>query len=202
MILGGLIVAMTFLSPVFFTTRTRATCCRRRPPSPILAIGQLLVIVTRGIDLSVGSTLALASVVGGVGLHTAPRVGGHPRHAGSGAASGGQRSLRVGPDASPVHHHAGDAQHRARVALAVLRGPAHSGDAVHRADDRRRLASAGCPTPLSSSPGSRCRRRGDRQSGVGTVDLRSRWQPGGRAPGYPGRWVLISVYVMCGLLAA
>ena len=30
----------------------------------MLAIGQLLVILTRGIDLSVGSTLALASVVG------------------------------------------------------------------------------------------------------------------------------------------
>ncbi len=32
----------------------------------VLAIGQLLVILTRGIDLSVGSTLALASVVGAI----------------------------------------------------------------------------------------------------------------------------------------
>jgi ribose transport system permease protein len=32
----------------------------------VLALGQLLVIVTRGIDLSVGSTLALSSVVGAI----------------------------------------------------------------------------------------------------------------------------------------
>jgi ribose transport system permease protein len=64
LILGVLILVLRFLSPVFFTTGNAGNVLAQTAAIAILAIGQLLVILTRGIDLSVGSTLALASVLG------------------------------------------------------------------------------------------------------------------------------------------
>jgi ribose transport system permease protein len=61
-----LVVALSVLSPVFLTTRNAGNVLAQTAVIAILAIGQLLVILTRGIDLSVGSALALASVVGGL----------------------------------------------------------------------------------------------------------------------------------------
>ena len=55
---------MRFLSPVFFTTGNVGNVLAQSATIAVLAIGQLLVILTGGIDLSVGSNLALASVVG------------------------------------------------------------------------------------------------------------------------------------------
>jgi ribose transport system permease protein len=66
LMLFGLIVAMTLLSPVFLTTGNASNVLAQTAAIAVLAIGQLLVILTRGIDLSVGSTLALASVVGAI----------------------------------------------------------------------------------------------------------------------------------------
>jgi len=64
LILLALIVVMAFLSPFFLTTRNLGNVMAATAAIAVLAMGQLLVILTRGIDLSVGSTLALASVVG------------------------------------------------------------------------------------------------------------------------------------------
>jgi ribose transport system permease protein len=64
LILAGLVVAMTSLSPVFLTTGNVGNILSQTAAIALLAIGQLFVIVTKGIDLSVGSTLALASVLG------------------------------------------------------------------------------------------------------------------------------------------
>ena len=66
LILLGLIVAMTFLSDVFLTTGNVGNVLSQTAVIAVLAVGQLLVILTRGIDLSVGSNLALASVVGAI----------------------------------------------------------------------------------------------------------------------------------------
>jgi ribose transport system permease protein len=66
LMLAGLILAMTLLSPVFFTTGNATNVLSQTAAIAVLAIGQLLVILTRGIDLSVGSTLALASVLGAI----------------------------------------------------------------------------------------------------------------------------------------
>lgn len=65
-ILGALIVAMTLASPVFLTTGNVGNVLSQTAVIAVLAVGQLLVVLTRGIDLSVGSTLALASVVGAI----------------------------------------------------------------------------------------------------------------------------------------
>ncbi len=55
---------MSLLSPVFFTTENIGNILSQTAVIAVLAIGQLLVILTGGIDLSVGSNLALASVLG------------------------------------------------------------------------------------------------------------------------------------------
>ncbi|CAN5472321.1 hypothetical protein BH09ACT4_BH09ACT4_24150 [soil metagenome] len=64
LILLILIVVLANLSPVFFTAQNLGNVLTQSAAIAILAIGQLLVILTRGIDLSVGSTLALSAVVG------------------------------------------------------------------------------------------------------------------------------------------
>ena len=61
LILIGVVAATT---PVFRTSENLGNVLSQTSVISILALGQLLVIVTRGIDLSVGSTIALSSVVG------------------------------------------------------------------------------------------------------------------------------------------
>lgn len=59
-----LVIVMSSLSSVFATSQNLGNVLSQSAVIAILAIGQLMVILTRGIDLSVGSTLALSSVVG------------------------------------------------------------------------------------------------------------------------------------------
>ncbi len=66
LILLILIVVIALVTPVFLTTRNIGNVLAQTAVISVLAVGQLLVIVTRGIDLSVGSTLALSSVAGAV----------------------------------------------------------------------------------------------------------------------------------------
>ena len=64
LILLALVVVLSVLSPFFLTTRNLGNVMAATAAIAVLSLGQLLVILTRGIDLSVGSVLALASVVG------------------------------------------------------------------------------------------------------------------------------------------
>ena len=91
LILLGLIVAMTFLSDVFLTTGNVGNVLSQTAVIAVLAVGQLLVILTRGIDLSVGSNLALASVVGAIAFEQRLRRG---RGDGDHARLGRGRRLR------------------------------------------------------------------------------------------------------------
>ncbi len=59
-----LIAIVAATTPVFRTSDNVGNVLSQTSVISILALGQLLVIVTRGIDLSVGSTIALSSVVG------------------------------------------------------------------------------------------------------------------------------------------
>ncbi|MBU4531982.1 MAG: ABC transporter permease [Hoeflea sp.] len=63
-ILLALIVLLSFLSPYFLTGRNLSNILSQTAVIALVAMGQHIVILTRGIDLSVGSNLALASVVG------------------------------------------------------------------------------------------------------------------------------------------
>jgi len=64
LILVLLILVVGLTTPVFLTTRNLGNVCSQTSVIAVLALGQLLVIVTRGIDLSVGATIALSGVVG------------------------------------------------------------------------------------------------------------------------------------------
>jgi ribose transport system permease protein len=64
LILAVLAVAMTLASPYFLTGRNLTNLGFQASFVAVLALGQLLVILTRGIDLSVGSVVGLAGVLG------------------------------------------------------------------------------------------------------------------------------------------
>ncbi|MGI5127151.1 ABC transporter permease [Pseudonocardia sp. CA-107938] len=59
-----LVVVLAVLSDVFLTLENIGNLLNQSAVVCVLALGQLLVIVTRGIDLSVGSNLSLCAVVG------------------------------------------------------------------------------------------------------------------------------------------
>ena len=112
LILIVLVIVLSFLSPVFLTPRNLGNILAQTAVITVVAMGQHLVILTRGIDLSVGSNLALASVVGALLFHaggSAPLV--DPGNDRIGRVRwGGQRTLlRLRPIAASLHHHAGDA---------------------------------------------------------------------------------------------
>jgi ribose transport system permease protein len=66
LILFLLIVAVSATTPIFLTSRNVGNVFSQTSVIAVLALGQLLVIITRGIDLSVGSTIALSGVVGAI----------------------------------------------------------------------------------------------------------------------------------------
>ena len=58
-----LIIVLSVLSPVFLTADNVANILRQATVNALLAVGMLLTIITAGIDLSVGSVLALSMSV-------------------------------------------------------------------------------------------------------------------------------------------
>jgi ribose transport system permease protein len=74
LILVVLIFVLSLVSPVFLTPRNVGNILAQTAVITVVAMGQHLVILTRGIDLSVGSNLALATVVGALLFH----AGGSP----------------------------------------------------------------------------------------------------------------------------
>jgi ribose transport system permease protein len=66
LILALLVAAIGLVTPSFLSPGNIANIAAQTAVIAIVAVGQHLVILTRGIDLSVGATLALATVVGGL----------------------------------------------------------------------------------------------------------------------------------------
>ena len=64
--LALLVLVVSLTTPVFFTTRNFGNLLSQTAVIAVLALGQLLVIISRGIDLSVGSTVALSGVVAAI----------------------------------------------------------------------------------------------------------------------------------------
>ena len=64
LILAAMVVVASLLSPYFLTPRNIGNIFAQTAVIATLALGQYVVILTRGIDLSVGSCVALCSVVG------------------------------------------------------------------------------------------------------------------------------------------
>jgi ribose transport system permease protein len=68
LVLGLLCAVLTIASPVFLTTTNVLNILRVASLLVILAIGQTVVILTAGIDLSIGSVLTLASAITALAL--------------------------------------------------------------------------------------------------------------------------------------
>ncbi|MBI5095608.1 MAG: ABC transporter permease [Candidatus Hydrogenedentes bacterium] len=68
LILAALCIVMAFLLPAFSTPRNVTSVVYRTSVVGIVAVGQLLVIIVGGIDLSVGSVAALSGVIAGLAL--------------------------------------------------------------------------------------------------------------------------------------
>ena len=66
LMLASVVLAAALSTPLFMTSQNIGNVLDATATIAVLGIGQLLVIITRGIDLSVGSTVALGSVVGGI----------------------------------------------------------------------------------------------------------------------------------------
>ena len=66
LILGSLVIIVGLVTPGFLSSINIGNILAQTAVIAVVAVGQHLVILTRGIDLSVGSNLALASVIGGL----------------------------------------------------------------------------------------------------------------------------------------
>jgi ribose transport system permease protein len=65
-ILALLVLVLSLASDVFFSLDNAGNVLKQSAVISVLALGQLLVILTRGIDLSVGANLSLSAVVGAI----------------------------------------------------------------------------------------------------------------------------------------
>ena len=63
-----LVMYMTALEPTFGTVANAANVTRNFAPFGIMALGMTVVIITGGIDLSVGSVMGLVAIVAGLFL--------------------------------------------------------------------------------------------------------------------------------------
>ena len=61
--LATLVVGLSFASPYFLTVENLLNVLRQSSINAILALGQLMVIITAGIDLSIGSVLGVTNVM-------------------------------------------------------------------------------------------------------------------------------------------
>ena len=181
-VLGLLVVLFGLLSEHFFTRLTLATLANQVPALTVIAVGMTFVLVVAGIDLSVGSVLALG---GGGARGGSRRVAvdtgcgcrhGHARGAG---VWSGQR-VRVGVVAYPVVHrdarHAGGGARRClpgdRIPLRVHRCE----DGVNRGAGRGHRTLAGL---LSGGGRGAGRARGADPHGLRTLCDRDRDERGG-----------------------
>jgi ribose transport system permease protein len=64
----ALVVALTIATPHFFTAVNLSSVARQTAVINIMALGMTLVIITGGIDLSVGSTLAISGLFGSMAI--------------------------------------------------------------------------------------------------------------------------------------
>ena len=67
-VLGLLVIAFGLLSDNFFSTLTLTTIANQIPDLTVVSVGMTLVLIIGGIDLSVGSILALSSAILGLAM--------------------------------------------------------------------------------------------------------------------------------------
>ena len=197
---------MSLTTPFFFTSRNIGNVFSQTAVIAVLALGQLLVIITRGIDLSVGSIIALSSVVGAIVYqHVDSSVLVILAILGTGVAVGAANGLifvfgRV-PHAFIVT--LASAQHRQRDRALGSRTDSRSPGCRTRSRDRRRHDRVAAVLHVRRP---RADARGARAHDAALVWGRWLYAVGGnpdaaRRIGVPVRTLLMSVYVLSGFAA-
>jgi ribose transport system permease protein len=77
-ILSGLLIMMlvfSFNSKYFFTSNNLLTIALQTSMIAIIALGQTFVLITAGIDLSIGSNMAIAGVISAMALKSGMPIG-------------------------------------------------------------------------------------------------------------------------------
>jgi ribose transport system permease protein len=202
LILAVLCAAMAALSPYFATDANLVNLGFQASFVAVLALGQLLVIVTRGIDLSVGSVVGLAGVVAvGAGHHGAAALG---LFAATGLAVGLVNGLVLvgGRVMNPFIVTLGTLGVARGLALVISGGETRTGLAG-AVDTLGSGTLAGIPVPVIIVAGLAVV--------LGTLLGRTQWgrwiyAVGGnpeaaRRTGIPADRVLLSVYALCGMLS-
>ena len=118
---------MSLASEHFLSATNLLNVARQAAPIVIVGVGMTLVMATAGIDLSVGSIVAVVSVVSAAALDGRPACRpGHPRrYPARGRPRRGQRRVRRDRDPG-LHRHAGDARLLSRARLRVLERLRHA----------------------------------------------------------------------------
>lgn len=203
LILAVLVAVMALLSPYFLTSRNVANVGFQASFVAVLALGQLLVIITRGIDLSVGSTVGLAGVVAAAWAGSSG-AGSLALFVAVGLAVGGANAavLVYGRVPNPFIVTLGTLGIARGLALVLSDGETRTGlpPVVSTLGSG---TVAGVPVPVLVV--------GALALAIGVVLGRTQWgrwiyAVGGnpeaaRRAGIPADGVLISVYVLCGLFA-
>lgn len=73
-LLMALVAGVSLAEPTFFSARTLNQVLLWAPLLVVVGVGQMMVIITRGIDVSVGSTLGLTGILVGMAFRDYPQV--------------------------------------------------------------------------------------------------------------------------------
>src|SRR5690349_11383412 len=68
LVLAGMVVLFSYLSKYFFTAETFMTIANDIPALAVMSVGMTFVLIIAGIDLSVGSVMALASAIAALAI--------------------------------------------------------------------------------------------------------------------------------------
>jgi ribose transport system permease protein len=91
----ALFIILSIASPSFLTATNLSSVARQTAVINIMALGMTVVIISGGIDLSVGSILALAGLLGAMTMHNYPAAGGVMAGLAAGTACGLANGLMI-----------------------------------------------------------------------------------------------------------
>ena len=91
----ALFIILSIASPSFLTATNLSSVARQTAVINIMALGMTVVIISGGIDLSVGSILALAGLLGAMTMHTYPVAAGVMAGLAAGTACGLANGLMI-----------------------------------------------------------------------------------------------------------
>ena len=199
-----LILISSLISETFFTSRNLINISRQIVTNGLISLGMLIVILTGGVDLSVGSIVALCGIMATGLQKQIPMPLAILVALVVGIAVGiGERVLHCPVQAPAVHRDPGDNGRGARRDLRVSRKRRRHRPTRHSARSSAEASSAPCPPPPSSWS---CSSSSSGSSSTGPFPGRAIVAIGGneeavRLAGINVRGHLLLAYMLSGLFA-